>query len=347
MVLLQGGVLSSCFMVLGLLVYVSLSSPRSIGWSWLSGWGRYLESELSEHSTSLRVLDSNITRSLVSLYWVMYIWGIMLILQTLLHLFTTLGILVSLPFHISYWLFGSALGLLLCVYVCVGWEMLCNPVDRGLRDNFYLVGNPVLGSRLYYRMSALGGVYNRSMLTGLLDVWSVSSIVRGLYPLLGWLYQVSYFGVRLFLVFVLHAFCLSCFGELYTSCTDKCMLIAWPVGGFMGLGMALSLLMVLYLFIQIYVYISFTLSFVYKNLLSYFRMDTASWLDSRGPSHWLVPVSLVDLLPSHYYMWLMVWLMGTVLTSRVWMTVYSSRSVYAKLSSETRGRITRPVSRLH
>ena len=70
-----------------------------------------------------------------------------------------------------------------------------------------------------------------------------------------------------------------------------------------------------------------------------------SSLDYRGPSMWLVPVSLVDLSPSHYYGWLMLWLLGNVLLSRIWMSVYSNRTIYAKVAIESRARIVRPVSR--
>jgi hypothetical protein len=327
--------------------YVSLSEKysNSSNWYWLSGWGRYVESEILEQSVSVRVLDYKATRSLVSIYWFVYSWGLMLILQTLVHLFIPLGILSSMPYHVSYWLFGSALGLFLCVYVCMGVDFILMSLDRGLRDNFFVGGVSVVPSRLFYRTSVMGGVFNRSLTTCVLDVLSVTSLVRGAFPLLNWVYQVSYFGVRLFLVFVLHSFCLSCFGELYTTCCDQCMVISWPVGGLIGLGIALSLLMVLYLGIQIYVYISFSIGFMYKTMLSYFRVDKSNTLDICGPQSWLVPVSLVDLFPTHYYYWLIMWLSSNLLLSRVWMSVYGGRSTYVKLSSQHQARIARPIQR--
>lgn len=342
LIFLEGGVFVSVVFMLFLLAYISLFDGKSNNQSWLAGWSCYIESELLEQSTSLQILDSTFYRHLTSLYWCMYVWGLMLILQTFVHLFLPLGILASMPYHISYWLFGSALGLLLCVYVCVGWEKILSFLDRGLRDNFYLSGVSFVSNHSVYSLSVIGGVYNRSASTYLLDILSISAFVRGIYPLLNWLYQVSYFGARLFLVFVLHSFCLGCFGELFTSCTDKCLWISFPVGGLVGLGLALSLLMVVYLLIQIYVYISFSVSFLYKTLLSYYRIDSRSYLDHTGPSFWLVPVSLVDLFPTHYYVWLIMWLLGTLLSSRVWMGTYSVRGVCLHVYSNVVSRISRP-----
>lgn len=343
---LSGGVLFPVIFMVLLYGFVVLSNRFVSGssWFWLSGWSSYVEMEIADASTSLRIVDLEVSRYLSSIYWFIYGWGLMLILQTLVHLFLPIGILSSMPYHLSYWLFGSALGLLLCVYVCAGTDFCLLPLDRGLRDNLFFVSS-VLPSRLYYSSSVQGGVLNRTFIWPLYDIFGFTSLFRGVYPLLSWLYNISYFGVRLFLVFVLHSFCASCFGELYTSCCDQCMFISFPVGGLLGLGTALSLFMVAYLCIQIYVYISFSISFLFKTTLTYYRVDSQSYLDYRGPAYWLVPVSLVDVFPTHYFVWLSFWLMGTVIISRVWMLVSGNGSIYLKISHQSKGRLVRPLMR--
>ena len=305
----------------------------------------YLSSELIEQGISLKVIDYSITRSSLSIYWFLYSWGLMLILHTFCHLFLPIGLLSNLPYHISFWLFGSALGLLLCVYICCGEDLFLLPLERGLQDNFNLISSDITAVRYLYRNIVTGGVYNHGIIALFLDTLAFSSLFRGIFPLLNWLYQISYFGVRLFLVFVLHSFCLSCFGELYTICCDRCLLLFCPIGGLFGLGLFLSLLMVLYLLIQIYVYISFSVSFMFKTILSYFRLDTVSFRDVQGPSFWLVPVSLVDLIPTHYYLFLLTWLSFLVLFSRVWMSVSNYGVVYKCLSSTHKSRSVKPYMR--
>eukprot|EP00995_Heteronema_vittatum_P011213 NODE_6812_length_433_cov_493.869792_g5213_i0.p2 GENE.NODE_6812_length_433_cov_493.869792_g5213_i0~~NODE_6812_length_433_cov_493.869792_g5213_i0.p2 ORF type:complete len:88 (+),score=44.22 NODE_6812_length_433_cov_493.869792_g5213_i0:55-318(+) len=77
----------------------------------------------------------------------------------------------------------------------------------------------------------------------------------------------------MWLVFVLHAFCLACFAELYSVACDLLLVYAWPIGGLMGLAMFMALMGMGYLAIQVYVYLSFSLSFLFFNVLGWYRTN--------------------------------------------------------------------------
>ena len=145
---------------------------------------------------------------------------------------------------------------------------------------------------------------------------------------------VTYFGIRLWLVFILHSFCLGCFGELFSIFTDK-LFILLPLYGIIGIGLPLSLLMILYLLLQIYVYISFSISFLFSTILSYFRNDFFHFINYHGPYTFnLIPVSLIDLCPSHIINYLYILLIFIILFSRLWMYsnhFYSYNYIYTYL----------------
>lgn len=147
-----------------------------------------------------------------------------------------------------------------------------------------------------------------------LDVLCVSGVVRGLWMVLNWVYQCVYFGVRLWLVFVLHAFCVGAFVEMVSGSVDGVGVLDTLVdNGMLGLGMALGLLLVGYLGIQGYVYVSFSLSFSFFCLLGYFRSVGGSVVSGLAglsvggvvvydSQVCLVSVSLVDVVGSNGWM---------------------------------------------
>lgn len=308
----------------------------------INKYSTYLESELLELSAAAPIIQPKFYRGLVHLYWILWLWGILLILTTINHLFFPIGLPSSMPYHIGYWLWTCALGLFLSPFIIWGYPLLSSHIEAGLRPNLHLMclgSSPFLANRFYYREFARGGTYSRSLSVFFEDLFCVTSFLRGFNALLNWVYQISYFGVRLWLVFVLHSFCIGCFGELFSVATDGLFLFSFPIGGFIGLGLPLSLLMILYLFIQIYVYISFSISFLFSTVMAWFRSDFQSFADFYGPSTWsssskffLVPVSLVDFAPTHLLIYLSILLLTAFLSSRFWM--FSSHfSTYSKLYS--------------
>ena len=88
---------------------------------------------------------------------------------------------------------------------------------------------------------------------------------------MNWLYQVLYYGVRMWLVFVLHEFSLGSFGELLTVVSDNNMIMNVFYFGLLGMGIIIYLIVVFYLGIQIYVYISFSLYFLSTCILALFN----------------------------------------------------------------------------
>jgi hypothetical protein len=152
--------------------------------------------------------------------------------------------------------------------------------------------------------------------------------MRSIHCLVNWVYQVSYLGIRLWLVFILHSFCLSSISELYTTFLDKYLGLFLPFG-ILGLSVMIGFGQIYYLFIQIYVYISFSLYFLFSCVLSIWRndyvvrdnynRDLITKVDTIFYSY-LVPVSLVEISSTHLYL-IVVLFVGLIgLFSRVWMT---------------------------
>jgi hypothetical protein len=118
---------------------------------------------------------------------------------------------------------------------------------------------------------------------------------------MNWAYQMIYYGVRMWLVFVLHSFSLGSFGELITVITDNNIIFNVFYFGLLGLGIILYLIVFFYLAIQIYVYISFSLSFLHSTVLlllvNYINIPHNSnpFYHFNNKSIYLIPVSLVDL----------------------------------------------------
>jgi hypothetical protein len=156
-----------------------------------------------------------------------------------------------------------------------------------------------------------------------MDICSVMNIYRGINNVMNWLYQMIYYGVRLWLVFVLHSFSLGCFGELLTVITDNNMILNVFFFGLLGLGIMVFLLVFFYLGIQIYVYISFSLSFLHSTMLLLFvhplypsslhnTVMPSAYSNSNSNSlsisntYLLIPVSLVDVLSLNMILYVVI-----------------------------------------
>jgi hypothetical protein len=114
--------------------------------------------------------------------------------------------------------------------------------------------------------------------------------------LINWFYQCLYYGIRMWLVFILHSFSLCCFGDCYALFSDKLLNILYY--GFLSIGFILAIIVLSYLGIQIYVYLSFSHSFIHSTILLFFLT-----LSSNIANHaclCLVPVSLVDGFQSQF-----------------------------------------------
>jgi hypothetical protein len=336
--LIGGSIMPSIFLIMQLVFTLSSSS-----FTWnnkstpsVTKCSTYLESELLDLSTSTPIVQVKFYKNLVNLYWILLAWCYLLILTTFAHLFFPIGLPSSMPYHLGYWLWTCALSLWMSPFIIYGYQLISAHIEAGLRPNLHIKceDTNILSNRLYYREWSRGTTYERNLIIFLEDLFCVTSFLRGFNALINWVYQCSYFGTRLWLVFVLHSFCLGCFGELFTVATDGFFLLSWPIGGFIGLGLPLSLLMVGYLLIQIYVYISFSVTFLFDTVIQYFRADYQSFADFHGPKtwnhFWLVPVSVVDFAPTHLIIYLAVLLILAILTSRHWM--YSNHaSSYRKI----------------
>lgn len=292
----------------------------------------HLHSELIHESYTLNNFSFLFFRNLNQLYKVLWLWCFLLILTTFNHLFLPLGLSLGLVYHIAYWLSLCALGFFLSPFLCFPSLILAH-VDGILRTSCYLhlpfkggTTPGVFSHRQAFVEKARGGNYRKGVLYLLEDLFCLTSMLRGFHPCMNWVYQMTYLGSRLWLVFILHSFCISCFAELFSVAVDNLLFLAFPLGGFLGLGIFLSLLMIGYLFIQIYVYISFSVTFLFSTTLAYFRNDFPSSLDVSGPQAWLIPVSLVDFAPSHIFAYLFLVILFCGLGSaRVWWSKGSSQ----------------------
>lgn len=67
-------------------------------------YGTYIDSELLRLTQSVPICNAKFYRDLVWLYWILWLWGLLLILTTLNHLFIPMGLSLTQPYHIGYWL---------------------------------------------------------------------------------------------------------------------------------------------------------------------------------------------------------------------------------------------------
>ena len=58
-------------------------------------------------------------------------------------------------------------------------------------------------SYLYVKQIYTGSNYNNLYLFGIMDIGSIMNLYRGINNVMNWLYQMIYYGVRMWLVFVI------------------------------------------------------------------------------------------------------------------------------------------------
>ena len=120
---------------------------------------------------------------------------------------------------------------------------------------------------------------------GLIDVLTFSGLVRGVWGIVNWCYQCCYFGLRMWLVFVLHAFSVGCFMSLWDGFTGAMGLGVLALGGLLGAAIVLGGMCLGYLGIQVYVYVSFMTSFLYYCVMGWYRdesVDVGARADRAG-----------------------------------------------------------------
>lgn len=242
----------------------------------------------------------------IQLYWILRNCALIIIITTLAHIIIKIGIYNSISYNINYWLIGTGLGLYLTPFIIYGYSMFIYIINYNIYQlsihNMYKHNNLLNNCYSYVKQIYTGSNYNNSYMFSICDLSSIMNLYRGLNNIMNWLYQMIYYGVRLWLVFVLHSFSLGCFGELITVITDNNMILNVFYFGFLGLGLMLFLLVVFYLGIQIYVYISFSLSFLHSTILLLFTQPISPSTNlipsstlSISNSYLLIPVSLVDV----------------------------------------------------
>ena len=78
----------------------------------------------------------------------------------------------------------------------------------------------------------------------------------------------------MWLVFVLHAFCMGSFMAMYDGMMLGLGLGILPIGGILGMALGLGAMALGYLGIQVYVYISFMTSFMYYCVMGWYRGES-------------------------------------------------------------------------
>lgn len=244
----------------------------------------YIEVEINKYIFSKNNVD---------LYWIIKNCTIIIIITTINHIINKIGIYNMIEYNINYWLIGTGLGLYIAPFVVYGYKLL-----------IYVIDCNMLNINNTNKMNDIQKIYNGSNYNDsslIKDVTNVLGMYRCINNIMNWAYQMLYYGVRMWLVFVLHSFSLGSFGELITVITDNNLIFNVFYFGLLGLGIILYLIVFFYLAIQIYVYISFSLSFLHSTVLllfyNYIHIPHNNNIFSNisNKSVYLIPVSLVDL----------------------------------------------------
>jgi hypothetical protein len=134
------------------------------------------------------------------------------------------------------------------------------------------------------------------------------------------MYQVIYYGVRMWLVFVLHEFSIGSFGSLMTVVSDSNIIINIFYFGILGMGIIIYIIVIFYLGIQIYVYISFSIYFLSSCILSLINDIQKNKLVSVNDMiryNYIVPVSLVDVVNINIIIYVVLLLSILVICIRI------------------------------
>lgn len=231
-----------------------------------SGLARYvgLESHgLAVGEGLLAMLSAGGGAGIEALAMGLWLWALAVVCFLVIHVVAPGAVLGLLPFSLSFWAWCGGAVLLLTPLVSIGYRgvvQLVSLAAHGLWEG-------ALGSISDHEFGTLAAVGSGS--SGALPfVWAdlacLGMPLRSLWSLGNWLYQCAYFAVRMWLVFVLHAFCVASFCVLWSLVGGSWLpIFALPLGGFLGLSLGLGLMALLYLGIQTFVYVSFSVSFAF------------------------------------------------------------------------------------
>ena len=207
----------------------------------------------------------------------LWVWSLVVVSFLVIHVVCPGAIVGMLPFSVSFWVWCGGAVLLLTPIFSLGYRGLVHVLTLSCHG----LWETVLGAAGQVSRGERGISFLWS------DVASVGMPLRSLWSLGNWGYQCGYFAVRMWLVFVLHAFCVASFCVLWNLVGAVgglwLPIYALPVGGFLGLSLSLGMMALLYLGIQVFVYVSFSVSFAYYCAAGYF-----------GASRWSPRVSVAS-----------------------------------------------------
>lgn len=234
-------------------------------------------------------------RKSLNLYWSLSNISIIIIITLITHIIIKIGIYSSILYNICYWLIGTGLGLYIIPFIIYGNNII-NTIMHSYSYNLSIYDS------IKYKVNSINIMYLGTNYRNILiisDISIILTIIRSIYYIMNWLYQVLYYGVRMWLVFVLHEFSLGSFGSLMTVVSDSNIIINIYYFGLLGMGIIIYLIVIFYLGIQIYVYISFSLYFLSSCILSLLNIIQTNKLipvKDMIRYYYLVPVSLVDVV---------------------------------------------------
>jgi len=116
-----------------------------------------------------------------------------LIITATHHLLLSIGIYIILPYSLLYWLLTVSFSIYLIPLLMYGYKLYSYNMDN--------ITNLV--SLLYYRNQYnLTYLYSLIYHSNLIDLRSIANITKAIYYSCHWLYQLIYYGIRLWLVMV-------------------------------------------------------------------------------------------------------------------------------------------------
>ena len=219
----------------------------------------------------------------MNLYNIISMWSLLVVITLISHIMFKIGIYNMILYNICYWLLFIGLGMYMLVYLIYVYELMIYVYDTS--SYMFNVSNIYSKGLSMFHSSN----YNMCCLYCILDLGILLICIN---LICNWLYQILYYGLRMWLVFVLHEFSIGSFGSLSNvicSCNILC--------GLCGIGIILFIVVIVYLCIQIYVYISFSLYFLESTIFLLFVFSCGIFgLFSR--CYYLIPVSIVDVFGS-------------------------------------------------
>ena len=234
----------------------------------------------------------SVSRINLNIYWILNNMIFILINVTMNHILFKMGIYNMIQYHFSFWIYGIGLGFYIIPFVVYGYRVIIYTLFSNY--TFTIHSAHIYKLTVIYSIST-GTNYNDDSLVIIKDTNIIMTLIRGFYQFVNWGYHMIYYGVRMWLVFVLHSFSLGSFAQLMVVHNVVLHLT------FSFLGFLLFLIVFCYLAIQIYVYIEFATSFLDTTILilfpsfSYFPCNISTSISSLL----FIPVSLLDLIHIH------------------------------------------------